>query len=177
MAGVKFSRPIITVSYDPATETTVVEAYTVDVVLRNLMTQEVREVPKGNRGIVRKERITVSPLGQRESQKIEEEPEEETPVEEDIKVKSNSLLLTRDAVRQSTSATVPSSIGSIGTGEILGTGPVESEDLESSDDSDTTAESGDSAGGGAETSSNPSPGVRPSRPDRQSKTIRVHIEN
>ncbi|MCP4403401.1 MAG: hypothetical protein GY801_39600, partial [bacterium] len=81
IAGVKFSRPEIMVSYDPATETTVVEAYTVDMVLRNLITQEVMDVPKGNQGIIRRESTIVSPLPQRTPPKIDESPEE-VPSEE-----------------------------------------------------------------------------------------------
>ncbi len=271
------------VSCDPATETTVVEAYTVDMVLRNLITQEVMDVPKGNQGIIRRESTTVSPLPQRTPPKIDESPEEvpseepeETPeespeeflqesteeapqtVEKDslpatsqrpvnegttispvpqqgapkldenpeevlqeeteetpgesvegflqenieeapqtideeslpatnqrpvgdaaprTKIRSNSLLSSRNAIRQSTSSTVPSSIGSIGTGETAGTVVVQTENGDDSEESTGDTTSIESTGGGAETSTNPSPGVRPSRPDRQSKTIRVHIDN
>ena len=74
VTGVKFSHPEITVSYDPATETTVIEAYTVDMVIKNLITQDVKDIPKGGRAIIRRELIEISPLALRDTP----EPKENT---------------------------------------------------------------------------------------------------
>jgi hypothetical protein len=57
LVGVKFSQPIITVAYDLETDTTTIDAETVDVVVTNLRTQRTELLLRGQRGIVRKDSI------------------------------------------------------------------------------------------------------------------------
>jgi hypothetical protein len=61
-AGVKFSHPEIEVSYDPETQTTIILAYTVSVTVRNLITKEIKTMPKANQAIVRGEFLWITPL-------------------------------------------------------------------------------------------------------------------
>lgn len=61
-AGVKFSHPDIEVSYDPATQTTVIIAYTVSMTIRNRITKEFQTMPKEHQAIVRGEFLWISPL-------------------------------------------------------------------------------------------------------------------
>jgi hypothetical protein len=63
LAGVKFSHPVIEILYDPITQTTTIIAYTVDVIVTNLLTNEVKQIPRGQQGIVRGELILLSPIG------------------------------------------------------------------------------------------------------------------
>lgn len=59
LVGFKFSQPIITVAYDPETDTTTIDAETVDVVVTNLRTQRTQLLLRGQRGIVRKDSISL----------------------------------------------------------------------------------------------------------------------
>ena len=72
VVGVKFSEPDIEVIYDPDTNTTMVFAYTVDVVVTNLITGETKLITRGNQGIVQGNQI-----------KTPWEPTQEKPVETD----------------------------------------------------------------------------------------------
>lgn len=88
LAGVKFSRPVIDVSYDPSTETSLFKAYTVALEITNRMTREFRQVPRESQAIVREEMIIIDRL------------------------KSNNKLMqkSRMSVRRATSPSAPVSI-------------------------------------------------------------------
>jgi hypothetical protein len=62
VVGVKFSEPDIEVIYDPETRSTIVRAYTVAVSVTNLVTKEVRLVPKGHQAIVQDEFLWIAPI-------------------------------------------------------------------------------------------------------------------
>ncbi len=111
--GVKFSQPDVLVSYDPELETSFINAYTVGVKVRNLITgAEVEEMPKGHQAIVKDKYIQVIKLtdairevgewGKEEIGKETEETEEEA--EEEEQVKMNALLGTRSPAMASISA-------------------------------------------------------------------------
>lgn len=61
-AGVKFSHPEVEISYDPETRTTLILAYTVPVIVRNLITKEFASMPKEHQAIVQEEFLWVSPI-------------------------------------------------------------------------------------------------------------------
>ncbi len=71
LVGVKFSQPVITVGYDPDTDTTTIDAETVDVVLTNLRTQRTQLLLRGQRGVVRKDGISLGG-GQKSSSSSQE---------------------------------------------------------------------------------------------------------
>ena len=105
LAEVTFSRPVIEVSYDPRTKTSVFKAYTVVLNITNRLTREARQVPRGSQAIVRKESTLLSPISER------------------VVPSKNSLIpQSRSAVRGATSTTVPLSVGVVGTGETEETG-------------------------------------------------------
>lgn len=243
LAGVKFSQPVIEAQYDPLTELTIIEAYTVDVVLRHLVTQEVKRVSRGHRGVVRRSGISTAPLSRRQQQSdtsLSEPLHEGVPeAEEDQSVSeasdapyeqkdlsgtetketistqdqtiapmadepqkpsaeqapqntSSVLLQTRNSVRRSTSTSAPSSIGTVGTRQTDGSGTATDETDETGQAGNTSetgapadaaaptgteeSDSGGGVGGGAETSTNPSPGVRPSRPEREPRVVIIRIK-
>jgi hypothetical protein len=60
VAGVKFSHPEFEVSYDPETATTIIIAYTVEVIVTNLLTNEVKTIPPGSQAIIRGRLFEVS---------------------------------------------------------------------------------------------------------------------
>ncbi|MCP4395686.1 MAG: FecR domain-containing protein [bacterium] len=111
--GVKFSQPDVLVSYDPELETTFINAYTVGIKVKNLITgAEVDDIPKGHQAIVKDKYIQVIKLtdairevgewGKEEIGKETEETEEEA--EEEEQVKMNALLGTRSPAMASISA-------------------------------------------------------------------------
>lgn len=104
-AGVKFSRPVIEASYDPATETSLFKAYTVALKITNRYTRKVRQVPRGSQAIIRKESTLLSPISQQVAP-----------------TRDNLVQQSRSAVRGATSTTVPLSVGVVGTGETEETG-------------------------------------------------------
>lgn len=105
LVAVKFSRPIIEVSYDPATDTTIVDALTVEVVVTNLRTLRELIVPVGRRVI-----ITGSDMN-------ELAIDRQNPVFPAPSVDSTeSLQQTHSNITQATSSTVPGSVGSGGGG-------------------------------------------------------------
>jgi hypothetical protein len=98
LVGVKFSRPIVEVSYDPTSDTTIVDAHTVDVVVTNLKTLRELIVPSGSRVVVTGNDMSLSSIIRRNI------------------VNTNLLTQAHDSVRQATSSTVPTSVGAVGTG-------------------------------------------------------------
>ena len=66
MAGVKFSLPEVFVSYDPNTETTVIDAVTVEVIARNLISKEIKRLPAGYRAIIKGDALGISPTPETE---------------------------------------------------------------------------------------------------------------
>jgi len=172
-AGVKFSRPVLDVSYDPATDTTTIDAYTVEVVVTNLRTMRIEQVLSGQRAVIRREELNILSGQSQKSfttQKDSPQPEEmfeepdsnqelpdETPLSEaldmeysptDIVEPDDEPLNTEalDQIRdgmQGATSTVPDSVG----------------------------------GGGAETSDNPDDldNDDPNK-DRQRRVITIHFE-
>jgi hypothetical protein len=66
LAGVKFSQPVIEVGYDPETDTTTIDAQTVDVIVTNLRTQRTELVLSGRRAVIQKDSISLN-VGQQSS--------------------------------------------------------------------------------------------------------------
>lgn len=62
LAEVMFSQPVIEVSYDPQTKTSVFKAYTVVLKIINYLTQETRKVPRGNQAIIREDSFLITPI-------------------------------------------------------------------------------------------------------------------
>ena len=62
LAGVKFSQPVIEVSYDPSTKTSLFKAYTVALIVRNAITGESKQIPQGLQVVVRNESTVTMPL-------------------------------------------------------------------------------------------------------------------
>ena len=62
LAGVKFSQPVIEVSYDPRTKTSLFKAYTVALIVRNSVTGEHKQIPQGLQVVVRDESTVTMPL-------------------------------------------------------------------------------------------------------------------
>lgn len=164
MADVTFSRPVIEVSYDPDQKKTTIDAYTVDVIVRNMLTGRSMTISPGQQGIINRNRkLSVSPILPQPGISVPEERPESVPEElpesvpeelpesvpeelpesvpEPPKPKqssTNSLQQTRNDVRQATSVSNPSSIV-------------------------------------PETSTNPSPSVRPGSPERQPRIVIIHL--
>ncbi len=67
LAGVKFSQPIVEVSYDPDTDETTIDAHTVDVVVTNLRTLSRELIPQGRRGVVTRNKISLGSMKRRSS--------------------------------------------------------------------------------------------------------------
>ncbi len=163
LVGVKFSQPVIEVSYDPATKTSLFKAYTVALMLTNRSTKEIRQVPQGSQAVVHEQTIRITPLSspvppssKDASQKPSEDPEETNPPASPPPARGTMMHQGRGVVRGATSSSAPISVGVVGTGETQGT--------EGADGTTTT-----------ETSSNPSPGTRPETPPRP-RPVTVTIE-
>jgi hypothetical protein len=120
VAGVKFSQPDIEVSYDPTTQTTVVIAHTVDVLVENLETLESRVIPPGTQAIVQGEFIRVIEFVPQDPSTTEQ-PSVQEP-EEVPNRKRNLLLRTQQSISLSVSTNVPVSI-SPGAGSRGGSTP------------------------------------------------------
>jgi hypothetical protein len=99
LVGVKFSKPDIEVIYEPDTRTTIVFAYTVEVIITNLVSGETAQLKPGEQGIVQGHRITTSSL-----------PEERRRPNEKLPRKHAVLLQTRRGVSASTGRSVPRSL-------------------------------------------------------------------
>lgn len=100
--GVKFSQPDIEVSYNPETKTTIIIGYTVDVIVTNLVTKEIKRMPKAHQAIVRDEFLWITPF----LPGVEEIP----PDEQQRQTRSRILLHSRQVVG-GTVSTVPISAG------------------------------------------------------------------
>jgi hypothetical protein len=155
--GVKFSQPDVEVIYYENTDVTVVLSYTVESLVENRLTREVKKVPQAYQGIVREEVIWIVPIYGEEGEQ-EETEEQESPTREpesstqrpEPEVRSEPLndaplSQMRDMTKDATSSSVPMSV---------------------------------TTGGTAETSQNPSPGSRPRRPVniRQPYPITINLD-
>ncbi|MCP4399794.1 MAG: FecR domain-containing protein [bacterium] len=144
MAGVKFSLPEVFISYDPNTETTIIDAVTVEVIVRNLITREIKRLPSGYRAIIQGDTITQGDTI------IQEDTIDIFPISETALSSRyhNFFLGSRSIIKGITAGSVPNSVGSWGDGA--------------------------GGAGGATTSTNPSPGGRPRRdPISRTFTIHV----
>ncbi len=101
LASVKFSRPVIEVTYDPLTDTTTIDAYTVDVVVTNLRTMRTYTIPAGSRGVIHRENVTLSELAT-------------PPPPLQSGIKTNLLWLNRTGFREAATS-VPTSVGTVRT--------------------------------------------------------------
>lgn len=85
LAGVKFSQPVIEVSYDPRTKTSLFKAYTVALIVRNSVTGEHKQIPQGLQVVVRDESTVTMPLPAQQipspQDDIPEVPQTEPPAE------------------------------------------------------------------------------------------------
>ena len=113
----KFSQPDVLVSYDPELETSYINAYTVGVRVKNLITgAEVEQMPKGHQAIVKDTYIQVIKLTDalREiddwgEEDIEKKTEADEESDEEVEhVRMNNLLRTRSGAMALISAS-PSS--------------------------------------------------------------------
>jgi len=132
VAGVKFSTPIVDVSFDPRTLTTIVNAYTVDVNLTNILTQEIRRIPRGSQGIIQGKVFRILPIppethviARQEGLALEEDTalgvQTQTLGPPQSQSFSDILLRGRDSITSSTGSTVPG----FGTGgERVGESPI-----------------------------------------------------
>lgn len=182
LAGVKFSRPIIEASYDPATATSVFNAFTVVLTITHRSTGEVRQIPQGSQAIIHEESLSIIPIpsalmptSPEESQEIpptlQEIPQTDqqagSPSEEmprstpQTAIRSQIIRQAHNTARGATSSTVPISVGAVGTGE-----------------TETTGDTGGTTS--TETSTNPSPGTPPERPEQRTLprpvTLTIHEE-
>jgi hypothetical protein len=160
LVGVKFSQPVVTVVYDRKTQTTIIDAVTVEALVTNLQTQRQQLLESGQRGIVRDELIQQVPIPKGPPPEPPAPPAPTPPVGMNTTV----FFQTRSSVRQATSVSAPISVGPVGPGATASSGagsvPIDNA----------------SAGGIAETSANPSPGTRPERPERERRIFILHIE-
>lgn len=62
LAGVKFSQPDFEVGYDPETGTTIFIGYTVGASIRNLVTKEMKAMPKAHQAVVQDEFLWTIPF-------------------------------------------------------------------------------------------------------------------
>jgi len=86
LASVKFSHPIIDVTYDPLTDTTTIDAHTMDVVVTNLRTMKVQRIPTGRRGVIQGKDISISVLPKQQAEASAKEsspPADDEPQAED----------------------------------------------------------------------------------------------
>jgi hypothetical protein len=169
LVGVKFSQPVIEVGYDPETDTTTVDAQTVDVVVTNLKTQRIELIRKGQRGLVRDRSILLqdrdSPSGSpAEATQVPQQQPDSPEMQENMppngkRPKPGSFRRMRMSARQAVGSTVPISVGPVGARQPGVPGGI-----------------GGMPGGGMGTGLPPQPGIRPERPEEhQSRIIMIHI--
>ncbi len=95
LAGVKFSQPVIEVSYDPSTKTSLFKAYTVALIVRNSVTGEHKQVPQGLQVVVRDESTVTMPLPAQQipspQDDIPEAPQTEPPADSSMRPPAESL--------------------------------------------------------------------------------------
>ena len=95
MAGVKFSQPVIEVSYDPRTKTSLFKAYTVALIVRNSVTGERKQIPQGLQVVVRDESTVTMPLPAQQipspQDDIPEAPQTEPPADSSMRPPAESL--------------------------------------------------------------------------------------
>jgi hypothetical protein len=178
LIGVKFSQPIVEVGYDPTTDTTTIDAQTVDVIVTILATQRVELLQKGQQGSVRKRSFSLSTQSrpshpsEEPQKKIPPETQEKVPVPQkgDLPTARPSVSFSlkqsidprafsqmRNSVRGAAGATVPISVGPVGPREPGALPPIPG------------------TGGSLGTAPIPSPGVRLDRPEQQHRIIMIHI--
>jgi hypothetical protein len=107
-AGVKFSQPDLDVIYKPNIKTTIIRAYTVAVSVTNLVTKEVKGIPKAHQAIVQDEFIWIIPISPGGE---ETPPVEEIPPEEKQRQTRTGILLQSRQIAGGTVSTVPISAG------------------------------------------------------------------
>ena len=95
LAGVKFSQPVIEVSYDPSTKTSLFKAYTVALIVRNSVTGEHKQIPQGLQVVVRDESTVTMPLPAQQipspQDDIPEAPQTEPPADSSMRPPAESL--------------------------------------------------------------------------------------
>lgn len=95
LAGVKFSQPVIEVSYDPRTKTSLFKAYTVALIVRNSVTGERKQIPQGLQVVVRDESTVTMPLPAQQipspQDDIPEAPQTEPPADSSMRPPAESL--------------------------------------------------------------------------------------
>lgn len=95
LAGVKFSQPVIEVSYDPRTKTSLFKAYTVALIVRNSVTGEHKQIPQGLQVVVRDESTVTMPLPAQQipspQDDIPEAPQTEPPADSSMRPPAESL--------------------------------------------------------------------------------------
>ncbi len=184
LAGVKFSQPVIEVAYDPVTDTTTIDAHTVDVVVTNLKTMRSKLIQRGTRGIVLRNRISSSSISQRKPASSQQQPQENLQEEaspelqpqkelsqhdipssaptaasstlpKESAMNTNAFMQIRTSVKQATSSVILTGPGPSQPGGSEGEGP----------------EAGGDMGSGA------IPGGRSEEPERQRRIIMIHIYN
>jgi hypothetical protein len=101
VAGVKFSRPVIEVSYDPHRKTSLFKAYSIALTITNRSTKQIWEVPQGSQAVVRNTSTLISPISNV------------------APPKENMIGQSRNIVRGATSTSAPISVG-VGMGESRG---------------------------------------------------------
>ncbi len=179
LVAVKFSRPIVVISYDPTTQTTIIDAHTVDIIVTNMNTMATQQFSRGQQVVVQQDIMTSTAIqdssqGDPQDSESEDTPTTETddgtgtetpesdPTTSDIPTQVNTVVFVQigGSIRGATSSTVPTSVGAVGPTK----------------ETETTETGGTSeSGGGAETSSNPSPGTRPERPERERRVFTIFI--
>ncbi len=88
VAGVKFSRPEIEVSYDPATNTTVIVGLTVPTIVQNLLTNERKRMEAAHQAVIKQEFIWITPFA----------PEAALPSEKSEQPAAESLSAETEAI-------------------------------------------------------------------------------
>ena len=185
IAGVKFSRPVIEASYDPATKTSIFKAYTVALNVTNRVTREIKQVTQGSQAIIQENSIVLAPLSSPDivptpeepfQDKPAEAPPQETPDESPPDEVSQEAPVNPDEVSPASQDSLPSTSqaptrGSIMTharGIVRGTTsttvPISVGTIGTGDTEGPAEAGGDGAIGettATETSTNPSPGARP----------------
>ncbi len=83
LAGVKFSQPVVDVTYNPETDQTTIDAFTVDVVVTNLRTLRKELIPKGRQAVVLRNKISIGSISRRSSSPSQkpsgQKPEQDQP--------------------------------------------------------------------------------------------------
>ncbi len=86
LASVKFSHPVIEVTYDSLTDTTTIDAHTMIVIATNLRTMKVQQIPLGHRGVIQGKDISISVLPKQQAEASAKEssaPAEDEEPQED----------------------------------------------------------------------------------------------